>query len=491
MKLSLGLAAGAVAFVILATANSGGYRYGISDQAFYIPAIALASDHTLFPRDAALLAPQMRVWAGDEMVAATMRVLPISLPTLFVVLYLAGVVLLFTGGVFIARGLGASWLAVAAGMALLTLRHRIAKTGANSLEGYMHPRMIAFAFGLIAFGFLLRRRWTGAIASVFVAGFVHPTTALWFGAAIGIGWFAVVGRTQIKGRGLNLLWIVPLVIVGYLTLAFLVSGSTMDPVWLSILGEKDYLFPNEWPAYAWALNLLYPAVIAAIYLRRKALGRTAPGEGLLVAGLLGLVAGFLISVPLAAMHHVTVVQLQVNRVFWLLDAIALIYVAWWLVDDLAHRRRAAMIVAAALVALACVRGVYILYDTGRAFARVDLPADDWTDAMRWIRSQPPDQMVLADPGHAWKYGSSVRVASLHDTVLEQGKDSAMGMYDRGIGHRISDRAAALSDFGTFSEEQFTTLARRYGARLLVLERQRELTLPRLYQNAGFVIYDVR
>jgi len=265
----------------------------------------------------------------------------------------------------------------------------------------------------------------------------------------------------------------------------------MDAVWLSILGEKDYLFPHEWPPYAWALNLLYPVVIAAIYRRRKALGQTASGEWLLVAGLLGLVAGFLISVPLAAMHNIRVVQLQVNRVFWLLDAIALVYVAWWLVDDLARQRRAATVITAVAVALACARGVYILYDTSRPLARVDLPADEWTDAMRWIRSQPPDLMVLADPGHAWKYGTSVRVAALHDTVLEQSKDSAMAMYDRAIALRISERASALSDFGTFTDEQFRTAGRRFGASLLVLERHRDLTLPRLYQNARFAIYDLR
>jgi hypothetical protein len=489
VKRRLGLAAGAVAFVIVATANSGGYRYGISDQAFYIPAIALAADHTLFPMDAALLAPQMRVWAGDELAASALRILPISLPTLFVVIYIAGLILLFGGGVFVARGFGASWLAVTAAMALLTLRHRIAKTGANSLEGYMHPRMIAFALGLIAFGFLLRKRWTGAIASVFVAGLMHPTTALWFGAAIVLGWCAVNARGQTTPRGLSVIGIIPLAIV--VTFVFFLNGSRMDPLWLSVLAEKDYLFPNEWPAYAWVLNLLYPVVIAIIYRRRRMLGRTAPGEWVLVAGLLSLVAGFLISVPLAGMQYVTVVQLQVNRVFWLLDAIALVYVAWWLVDDVARRRQAAVVITAVAVSLACVRGVYILYDTGRAFARVDLPADDWTDAMRWIRSQPPDLLVLADPGHAWKYGTSVRVAALHDTVLEQGKDSAMAMYSRDIALRISERASALSDFGAFTDEQFRTVGRKYGASLLVLERQRDLTLPRLYQNARFAIYGLR
>jgi hypothetical protein len=349
--------------------------------------------------------------------------------------------------------------------------------------------MIAFALGLIAFGLLLRRRWAGAIASVFVAGAVHPTTALWFGAAMGLGWCVINARRDVTPRGLHLLWAVPLALV-FLVFTSVLNGR-MDAVWLSILGEKDYLFPHEWPPYAWALNLLYPVVIAAIYRRRKALGQTASGEWLLVAGLLGLVAGFLISVPLAAMHNIRVVQLQVNRVFWLLDAIALVYVAWWLVDDLARQRRAATVITAVAVALACARGVYILYDTSRPLARVDLPADEWTDAMRWIRSQPPDLMVLADPGHAWKYGTSVRVAALHDTVLEQSKDSAMAMYDRAIALRISERASALSDFGTFTDEQFRTAGRRFGASLLVLERQRDLTLPRLYQNARFAIYDLR
>jgi hypothetical protein len=491
VKLRLGLAVGAAAFILLSTANSGGYRYGISDQAFYIPAIALAGDHTLFPRDAALLGPQMKVWAGDELLASVLRVLPISLPTLFVALYLGGLVLLFTGGVFVARGLGASWLAVATAMALLTLRHRIAKTGANSLEGYMHPRMIAFALGLIAFGFLLRKRWSSAIGCVFIAGFVHPTTALWFGAAIGLGWCMVNARRDVTPRGLNLLWAVPVAIVGLAALGLFLSGNTMEPVWMSVLAEKDYLFPHTWPAYAWALNLLYPVIIVVIYRRRRTLGRTGSGERMLVAGLLSLVAGFLISVPIAASHNVAVVQLQVNRVFWLLDAIAFIYVAWWLVDDLANRTKAAPVILAALVTVACARGIYILHDTGRAFARVDLPADDWTDAMRWIRSQPAGQLVLADPGHAWKYGTSVRVAALHDTVLEQGKDSAMAMYDRAIGYRISDRTIALAGFDTFTEEQFRALARRYGAQLLVFERQRDLTLPRVYQNARFAIYDLR
>lgn len=490
MKTGLGLAAGAAVFLIVATANSGGYRYGISDQAFYVPAIAHAADPALFPRDTAVLAPQMKLWAGDDVLGFVLRVLPVSLPGLFAVLYLTGLVLLFAASVFLARGLGASWLAVVGATAFLTLRHRIAKTGANSLEGYMHPRMIAFALGLIAFGFLIRRKWAAAACFVGLAAVVHPTTALWFGAAIAIGLVATRSILWQRLRGLGLLWILPLTLLLALALIF-VAGPRMDSILLSVLSEKDYLFPHQWPAYAWTLNLLYPVVLWLIYLRRRTLGVTAPGEWHLVAGLTGLVVLFLCSVPLAAKQIAPVVQFQVNRVFWLLDGASAFYVAWWLIDDLAARRKAGTAVAAALVLLACGRGVFILHDTGRALIQIDLPDDDWTGAMRWIRTQPADWQVLADPGHTWKYGTSVRVAALRDTVLEQSKDSAMAMYDPQVAYRVSDRIVALWNFGDLVDWQFRRIGSRYGAQILVLERPRDLNLPRLYENDRFVIYDLR
>ena len=148
MKTWLALALAAVLFVVLATANSGGYRYGVSDQAFYQPAIAMSVDPALFPRDRVVLLPQMRLWVGDTLIAAVARASGVALPSLFVTIYLMTLLALFVGALAMARGLGASWWTVAALLVLLTLRHRIAKTGANSLEGYMHPRMLAFAVGL-------------------------------------------------------------------------------------------------------------------------------------------------------------------------------------------------------------------------------------------------------------------------------------------------------------------------------------------------------
>jgi hypothetical protein len=162
-------------------------------------------------------------------------------------------------------------------------------------------------------------------------------------------------------------------------------------------------------------------------------------------------------------------------------------------DDLAavpSWRRA--IVAALLVAAVGGRGFYVLtIDANRPLVRTSLEDTDWTRALRWLRGQPADWQVLADPGHAWKHGPSVRVAALRDTVLEQGKDSALAIYDRAIAMRVAERMHGLAGFETMDAPRARALGARYGAHVLILERSRALDLPILFENAGFRIYDLR
>ena len=63
---SVALSLGALAFCLLALLNVGGYRYGVSDQAFYIPIVRQGLEPGLFPHDAPLLAVQNRLLAFDD-----------------------------------------------------------------------------------------------------------------------------------------------------------------------------------------------------------------------------------------------------------------------------------------------------------------------------------------------------------------------------------------------------------------------------------------
>jgi hypothetical protein len=487
------LIAGALLFGALATANAGGYRYGVSDQAYYLAAAARAADPSLFPRDAPLLNAQSRHMLVDDIVGGLVRITGIGLPAVSFVLYLLALATLFAAVLAFTRALGLSWWATTGLLLLLTLRHRIPKTGANTLEGYMHPRMLAFALGVAALACVVRRRFGVALVWIAIAAVAHTTTALWFGLAMGAAAFVVAPAWR---RNLSAAAAIGAILAAWATSMGPLAGRlhVMDDAWLEVLAGKDYLFAVSWPLYAWVLNLGYLAILLTILRRRARLGTVRDGETGLVGAMFVLALIFLVSVPLAASHLALAVQLQVNRVFWIMDFLAAAAVAWWLIDDWAARAgtRGRVVVIAALAALSLGRGIFVTaVEAGRPPIQIGLPDTAWTDAMRWLSRQPADWHVLADPGHAWKYGSSVRVAAGRDTLLELEKDSALAMYDRDIAIRVADRAAALADFDLMTTDTVRALDTRYALDVFVTENGRSFGFPILYRNNRFVIYDLR
>jgi hypothetical protein len=483
------LALGLVVFVLLATANSNGYRYGVSDQAFYAAAVIKKLNPTFYPRDSRLLESESRLMVCDSLMASLVRVLGVDQPTLSLWLYFAQLGLLFGAAVLFGRTLGLSWWAVAGLLVILTFRHRIARTGANSLEGYMHPRMIAFAFGVLALAMVAAGRFGRAAAWMAMAAVWHPTTTLWFGGVVVV---AVLVARRDWWR-----FTVPACAIGLAAGAWaIVAGPVagrlvvMDPAWLSVLAVKDYLFPGQWPLFAWAINLMYPVAIVAIVLRRRSQGLLTTGERALVAGLLALFGGFLASLPLVAWHLALAVQLQVTRVFWLLDFALAAYLAWWVFDDLLASRRVRLAVIGVLLAASTGRGVHLLSGDRHLFA-ARLPDTPWVQAMTWLQAQPPSLYVLADQGHAWKYGVSVRLAAEKDTFLEAGKDTSISMYDRAIALDVGRRLWEVRGFGQMTTAEARALAERYSLDVVVMEATHPLELPELYRNRQFVIYSLR
>src|SRR4051812_49479771 len=86
---------GAALFCLVAILNCGGYRYGIGDQAFYIPAVVQHLNPALFPRDRLLLHVQDRFMAFDVLAATLVRASGISLPVVSFAMYLCGLALTF------------------------------------------------------------------------------------------------------------------------------------------------------------------------------------------------------------------------------------------------------------------------------------------------------------------------------------------------------------------------------------------------------------
>src|SRR5687767_12463191 len=223
-----------IPFVILATLNAGGYRYGASDQAFYQPAVLAQLDPQLFPRDAALISAQARLTTYDEVIAAVVRVTRASVPATFAALYVISLALIAAGTWLIARRIYTSVWAGGALIAAMTLRHAIARSGTNTLEGYFHPRQMAYGLGLLAVAAFLRGRFVLTAVLVLAAGAVHPTAALWFAVWLAAA-MAIVN--PLARRTLAAATPVVLIAAAWALLRGPLAGrlSIMDGEWLQML----------------------------------------------------------------------------------------------------------------------------------------------------------------------------------------------------------------------------------------------------------------
>ena len=480
-----------VAFGVLATANSAGYRYGIADQALYIPAFDLARAPQLFPRDRQLIVRQADLMLVDEVMAAASRATGLGLQELALAGYAVTVTLFVMGVALIGRRLYRSPWTVAALALALTLRHRISHTGVNTFEGYFHPRVLAFSIGLVAVGLFWRGRRFPSFALALAAVFIHPTLGGWFVLWIGTAWVVAAApsrRALAMGVGIAGLGGAALVAGG----AFAHRLVVMDATWRSAFSDRDYLFPlDDWTAGHWVLNLLGPALIAAGVAWRGRLGLVTRAEAGLAAGALALLGAFLASLPFITLHVALAVQLQTSRVLWLLECLGTAYLVWGLAEapwaSAGSRRRQVALVAVLAVASGA-RGYYVLrVEHSHPLVSVRPPASDWMRMGVWIAARTPvDAHLLADPRHVWPYGTSLRIAARRDVLTEDVKDAAVAIYGRDVALRVLDRRQAVGDFYALTEADFLALDRKYDLDYLIAERP--LQLPVVHREGALTLY---
>jgi hypothetical protein len=476
--------------VVVATANGAGYRYGVSDQAFYIPVVVRALDPGAFPRDAALIDAQGHLMLADEALAGVVRVTGWSLDWVFLGAYLTSMAAVWAALTLIGSRVYRYAWTTAALVAAFTLRHRITRTSANSLEPYFHPRILAFSLGLLAVAALLRRKTVTAVALCGVAAAVHVTTGLWFAVMLGVA--IVILDRRLRSAVLPLAALAAGIAVWALASGALRGRlETMDAVWLQAVASKDSLFASQWPASAWAANLGLVVVLWAAHLYRRRTGRATAEDAALVWGATALAGFFLVTLPAVTAGVALFVQLQIPRVFWLIDAVATVYAVGAVAETMHGTPRRAAVLAVVLAAAAVGRGTFVMLveRPDRAIFAVHLPNDAWHEATAWVASQGLARHVLADPGHGWKFGTSVRVAGEVDVLLEEVKDSAVAIYSRDVAVRVVDRTNAVGDFSVLTVERARQLAMRYDLDYLVTVA--EMPLPAVHQNGQFRVYALR
>ena len=496
MRRLLLLAIGAIGFGCLVVLNVGGYRYGVSDQAFYIPVILQELTPNMYPHDASLIAAQDRFFFFDDWFAGILRYSNISIPSGFLIGYALTLLLIFGAIVAVGRSIYTSWWTVSALAIGLTIRHRIPDTAVNTLESYFHPRLLAFSIGLWAVAAFLRGRTWLALVVTGIALLAHPTTGLWF--VVFVGSAALVSDRNARPS------LIALIFMAVVGATYALAGPlreqlvVMDPTWSNVLSTKDYLIASEWLPITWFGHCAVVGLIGYVYWYRRSLGLNSTKEDGLIIGCVVLLGLFLLSVPFASARIALVVQLQFNRIFWLLDLFGSIYLAWLLVESplwsrskLAWLRKAPRpAMAALLLVLALSRGGYVMFveRTGHPVLEANLAPSDWHEVMEWAATQPLGTHFLAEPDHAVRYGTSIRASGGQDVFLEIIKDTGIAIYSADIAHRLSQRIADLGDFKSLNATTALRLADQYDLDFLITEHS--IDLPETKQTGRFHVYDL-
>jgi hypothetical protein len=480
-------------FCALAIANAGGYQYGVSDLATYLTSAFRSIDPQLFPRDAALLEVQTKLTLADEAIGLALRAgsaLGFSEFATVYALHVSGLLLIYVAAIAFGRALFRSWWSVAALIAALTIRHAVPYTRVNTLEGYFHPRTVVFAVGVAALAVFLRRGIWNALAIAAIGTLIHPITGFWFLICLGVA--GLVSEPRDRRRLLVLGIAGASLCIAALGVASLpIRLRPMDADWLEVLASRTYLFPDRWPLDAWLICGGYVLVIAFAADRRRRAGCLTSRERGLLGGAAALLAIAILMLPPLLIRSALAVQVQPLRVFWILDLFATVSIIWLIAEWRPRQAsRAPAALALALLAFSCARGVYFMtirYPE-RSITAIAPAPDAWQDAMRWVQSTDVRSHWIADPDHAFLYGSSLRVGGRRDVFLDASKDPAVAIFDRALAMRVAERARASADFRVLTADRALELARRYEIDFLITEAV--LPLPVAYQNARFKVYSL-
>ncbi len=138
-------------------------------------------------------------------------------------------------------------------------------------------------------------------------------------------------------------------------------------------------------------------------------------------------------------------------------------------------------------------------------------ASAWYQAQVCARDNTPrDTLFITPPEKWWLYESEWRVYSERSTVATHSElleaafapeymaywrprfnDVAPGALDKFAGDFFANQRTVAAAFYSLSADDFHRLAAKYGAAYLVVEKPHIYAFPLVYENKGFIIYDLK
>ncbi len=181
----------------------------------------------------------------------------------------------------------------------------------------------------------------------------------------------------------------------------------------------------------------------------------------------------------------------------------------WLMQRLRWRR---LLVVAAVATMASANlAAAFRPDTWSPGIHVFPRQTPWYDVQVWARNNTPQETLFLAPPYIWgRYQPDWRVFSERSTVvtlpelleasfvpeyadswLARLADVAPGAFPQFRGNYFDNAIITARAFNGLTDAEFLRVACKYGAAYAVVEKPHRRAFPAVYENQGFVVYDMR
>jgi hypothetical protein len=452
-----------------------GYHYGVQDQFIYVPAIKQHLDGGLYPHDAAFFQVHTRAMLFDELVALSARASRLPADWVVFLWHLSSLYLMLFAAFRVSqrcfKDRRAQWAATLSVAVMLTLE--VAATLLFLADDYLHPRTLATAALLFALAAVLDKSWR-ALPWLGLAGLFHPTMAA--AGALHLLFLAWRPRWVALTAGL-----IPLLLLGG------GSDALRNDAWREVLATRWYLFPLQWPWYAW-LGVVAPMGLLAWFTRLEH-GRSGPvshiSQRLVYSGLLGVAAGIIVSVTPGLERLIPAEPMRTLHLFTLMMAL----LGGGLLGGRVLRDRplrwALVFVPLCAAFLVAQRGY--LYP---ASPHIEWPgrvaSNDWAEAFEWVRlNTPRDAFFVLGPRYQEVPGEdfhNFRALAERSALADYSKDRGVVANWPDLAPVWRDQVRDRDGWETFAAGDFQRLKEKYGVTWALVEASHPAALECPYRN---------
>ena len=440
-----------------------GYHFAIEDAAIYFASIKKSMDPSLYPFNSEFFLSQTGPMLFDVAVARLAAIMPFSLKWTALLLHVTSLFLVIYGCLALSRRVfvdrAAQWSAIILVTAVLTIP--VSGTRLYLVDQYLHPRTFATALTLFAAAGVLRGKILLPALLMVLCAPIHPQMtaySVFFLLFLGVRQPAFTPQVSMA-----------------VALPFADLLDPAPPAWQEAMKTRTHHFLRNWTWYEW-IGIVAPLLMLALFAE---IGKRNPNPR--VEHITRRTIAFSVFFFILAAAVSQSPELVRFATFQPMRSLLMVYLIMFLIGGgllgqyVLKNHPVRWILFFVPVCIVMFAAQQPLFEGSK---HIEIPGavhyNKWVDAFEWARDHTPKDAIFAlDPYYMLRDGQDhhgFRAYSERSMVADRMKDSGVSSLFPKISTTWLDQVRDLDGWESFTEADFSRLAKKYGVSWVVLER---------------------